>query len=257
MSNFRAPRSRGLVVLAAAAMLAVSAGSGAVAGSMITGKDIRNRTIEAQDLQRGAVTTNKVKNGTLKLKDLGSDVMSKLDASGGVAGPQGAKGETGARGETGPRGLKGETGAAGANGATGQTGAIGPVGPVGPAGPPGTPADSSALEAKFIKLLSIQKNCELDFIAPTPMWEITWGYGLADRNGGVAKFTMQSNGGLVQLNDAPVPSYMGPDWKWLYVTAPVVNKTWKYTFADGTVRTATVTSNAKGCAIITWDLGAV
>ena len=37
------PRSRGLVVLAAAAVLAVGAGSGAVAGAMITGKDIKDQ----------------------------------------------------------------------------------------------------------------------------------------------------------------------------------------------------------------------
>lgn len=188
---------------------------------MITGEDIRNRTVEAEDLARGSVTTNKVKNRTLKLKDLSAEVTDKL-AAGGATGPQGPKGETG---------------------------------PVGPAGPPGSAADVSALEAKFIKLLSIQQNCELDFITPTPMWEVTWGYDFANRNGGEAKFTMQSNGGLVALNGGPVPSYMGPSWEWLYVSAPVVDKVWTYTFQDGTIRTATVTSNAKGCPVIAWDLG--
>jgi hypothetical protein len=102
MSPFRAPRSRGVVVLAAAAVLAVGAGSGAVAGSLITGKDIKNRSIEARDLDRGSVTTNKVRNRTLKLKDLSSEVTAKL----GTPGAQGPKGETG------PQGPKGESGTA-------------------------------------------------------------------------------------------------------------------------------------------------
>ena len=50
MSHFSTARSRGVVVLAAAAVLAVGAGSGAVAGSLITGEDIKNKSIEAQDL---------------------------------------------------------------------------------------------------------------------------------------------------------------------------------------------------------------
>lgn len=98
MSSF--PRSRGVVVLAAAAMLAVGAGSGAVAGSLITGKDIKNKSIEAKDLARGSVTTTKVKNGSLTLKDLNSEVTAKL----GAAGAQGPKGEQG------PQGPKGDAG---------------------------------------------------------------------------------------------------------------------------------------------------
>src|SRR6476469_3627213 len=102
MPNFSASRSRGLVVLAAAAVLAVSAGSGAVAGAMITGKDIKDKSIEARDLGRGSVTTTKVKNRTLKLKDLSSEVSDKL----GVKGPAGPKGE---KGDTGPQGPKGNS----------------------------------------------------------------------------------------------------------------------------------------------------
>ena len=97
MPNFSTPRSRGIVVLAAAAVLAVSAGSGAVAGSLITGKDIKNRTIEARDLDRGSVTTAKVKNKTLKLKDLSTEVSDKLGVK-GPAGPQGPQGPAGPQG---------------------------------------------------------------------------------------------------------------------------------------------------------------
>lgn len=102
MSVFRTPRT-GVAVVAAAAVLAVSAGSGAVAGAMITGKDIKNHTIEAQDLDRESVTTNKVKDETLKLKDLSSEVTDKL----GVKGPAGPAGPAGAAGPQGPAGPMG------------------------------------------------------------------------------------------------------------------------------------------------------
>jgi hypothetical protein len=108
MPIFNASRSRGVVVLAAAAVLAVSAGSGAVAGSLITGKDIKNRSIEAEDLAGGAVTSAKVENETLQLKDLSTEVTDKL----GVRGPAGAAGAAGAKGDTGPQGPKGDSGTA-------------------------------------------------------------------------------------------------------------------------------------------------
>ena len=107
MPNFSASRSRGVVVLAAAAVLAVSAGSGAVAGAMITGEDIKNRSIEAQDLDNSSVTSTKVDNGTLKLKDLDSEVTDKL----GVKGPAGPAGPAGAMGAQGPKGVSGLEGA--------------------------------------------------------------------------------------------------------------------------------------------------
>lgn len=115
MPNFSAPRSRGVIVLAAAAVLAVSAGSGAVAGSLITGKDIKDRSIEARDLHSGSVTTTKVKNRTLKLKDLSSEVTAKLGTQ-GPAGPAGAKGDKGDKGEKGDKGNSSITQVADLNG---------------------------------------------------------------------------------------------------------------------------------------------
>ena len=108
MPNFSVTRSRGVVVLAAAAVLAVSAGSGAVAGAMITGADIKDRSIEARDLDRGSVTTTKVKNNTLKLKDLSDEVTAKLGVQGprGVAGPAGPAGAKGDKGVSGLEGAK-------------------------------------------------------------------------------------------------------------------------------------------------------
>ena len=102
-------------------------------------------------------------------------------------------------------------------------------------------------------------DCELIYdFAAQKMWEVTWGYGFEDRNGGAPKFTMQSNGGLVAVDGKPVPSYMtdykdGVSWHWLYVTDGKDNNH-TYQFADGTKRSVTV-DFPDGCSypIIVWD----
>ena len=66
---------------------------GAYAAGMITGKDIA----------KNAVTSKHLKNGTVKEKDLNSQVAAKLNAT--TTGPAGPKGATGAAGATGTRGL--------------------------------------------------------------------------------------------------------------------------------------------------------
>ncbi len=66
---------------------------GAYAAALITGKDIA----------KNAVTTQHIKNGTVKAKDLNKSVKAKLNTkTRGAAGPTGATGLTGA---TGPRGF--------------------------------------------------------------------------------------------------------------------------------------------------------
>ena len=103
MSFLSTARTRGVVVVAAASLLAVGAGSSAVAAKLLTGDDIKNRSIEGVDLATGSVNSAKVENGSLQLKDLGDDVTAQL-GQGGKAGPQGPKGETGPRGPQGPNG---------------------------------------------------------------------------------------------------------------------------------------------------------
>lgn len=93
--------------------------------------------------------------------------------------------------------------------------------------------------------------CPSDF-KDYQMWEVTWGYGFADRNGGAPLFTMASNGGLVGINDGPVPAYMTSGWHWLYVNKPAVDRIVTYQFADGTERQATITGDANGCPSIVW-----
>jgi hypothetical protein len=116
MPNFTTARSRGLVVVAAAALLAVGAGSGAVADSLLTGADIKDRSIEAQDLAPGSVNGGKIKDNAIKLDHLSKEVSAKLGAAGkdGAQGPAGAKGDAGAQGPAGPAGAKGTDGLVGA-----------------------------------------------------------------------------------------------------------------------------------------------
>lgn len=108
---------------------------------------------------------------------------------------------------------------------------------------------------KFNTTAPVPPTCTYDFPAQH-MWEVTWGYDFAHRNGGAPIFNMQSNGGLVSLNGGPVPSYMNSTWHWLYVVEGV-NRHYDYGFADGTVRTVDVTFNdVNGCQIptIVWGM---
>ena len=93
--------------------------------------------------------------------------------------------------------------------------------------------------------------CTYDFTAQK-MWEVTWGYGFEDRNGGTPKFTPQSNGGLETINGSPTTRN---DYH-LYVTdkGAGLNQSYRntYGFRDGTVRTVDVSwSDVDGCQIPT------
>jgi len=91
------PKGRGLALVACAIILALAAGGGAVAGSLITSADIKDKTIKKADLHKNSVVTKKVKNGNLKLKDLNkaaNDAIAKGVGPAGPAGPQGPPGPT-------------------------------------------------------------------------------------------------------------------------------------------------------------------
>ena len=94
---------RTLTLVACASILAIAAGGGAVAGSLITSADIKDKTIKKVDLAKNAVVTKKVKNGTLKLKDLNQAANDAI-ANGGPPGPAGAQGPAGPQGPQGPAG---------------------------------------------------------------------------------------------------------------------------------------------------------
>ena len=103
-------RSRNIVVLLVAGlMLALSFGSGALAASMITGKQIKD----------GTVTTKDVKNRTLTVKDFNRRTKAKL------TGPQGPKGDQGDPGLQGLQGIQGIQGVPGLDGVDGVDGISG------------------------------------------------------------------------------------------------------------------------------------
>ncbi len=85
-----------LAVVIAALALIISAGAGATASLMITGKQIKD----------GSVTTKDVKNRSLKAKDFSAKAKSKLRGPAGPAGPRGATGAAGAQGVPGVSGFE-------------------------------------------------------------------------------------------------------------------------------------------------------
>jgi Collagen triple helix repeat (20 copies) len=121
--------------------LFVALGGSAVAADSMIGND---------DLAPNAVTGDKIRNGSLSLKDFSTKMQSAMaaktsgtDAAGGTgaAGTSGAAGTTGAVGAHGPSGTNGTNGIngiAGPNGAGGAAGANGAAGVNGANGPGGT-----------------------------------------------------------------------------------------------------------------------
>lgn len=84
--------------------LVLAAGTGgAVAGSLVTSKDI--------------------KDGTIKQVDIKPSLVEKFSQP-GEQGPEGPKGDTGATGQQGPRGYTGDAGKDGADGRDGLDGAV-------------------------------------------------------------------------------------------------------------------------------------
>jgi len=110
--------------------LVLAASSGAYAAGLAA------NSVGTQQLKRDAVTSAKVKNGTLTKKDFKAKTLPR--------------GPAGARGPAGPAGPPGDTGATGDPGATGATGATGPTGPAGPTGPPGVIRGKAYVQANGV-----------------------------------------------------------------------------------------------------------
>lgn len=83
-----------MAIVVAVVALVLSAGAGATASMLITGKQIKNNT----------VTTKDIKNRTLKAKDLSLGAKKKLA---GATGPAGERGATGPAGPAGTSGISG------------------------------------------------------------------------------------------------------------------------------------------------------
>lgn len=107
MRNFINGRIATVVAIVIALLLLGGIG-GAVAGDLISGKDVKDNSLGSKD----------VRNGSLKLKDLSPGVRKVLaakaqpgkDGVNGTNGSNGATGATGATGAQGPKGDKGDTG---------------------------------------------------------------------------------------------------------------------------------------------------
>ncbi|WP_299922872.1 hypothetical protein [uncultured Nocardioides sp.] len=165
------PKGRTVSALLVAGALVVSAGvGGATAGALITGKDIKDKSVTGADiadrsLGKRQLSTAAVKSlrtswnsgvGAPAAKD-GSTNSWYLDTATGDAyknTPRGWEfrvnimGATGAPGAVGPQGSKGDTGSAGATGATGATGARGETGATGAKGDTGATGATGAAGAK-------------------------------------------------------------------------------------------------------------
>ena len=89
----RLPRSAPIVVAGAVLLLAIGGSGGAVAGSLISSKQIKDNTVTSAD----------IKNKTITKKDLAKSVWPRR----GARGPVGAQGVPGTRGPAGERGAAG------------------------------------------------------------------------------------------------------------------------------------------------------
>lgn len=100
--------------------LVVAMGGTSYAAVTITGKNIKNGSIGSVDIGKNAITSAKVKNGSLLKQDFRS---GQLPA--GPAGPAGSSGAAGPAGPTGPAGIPGTAAAKGDKGDPGTPGANG------------------------------------------------------------------------------------------------------------------------------------
>jgi hypothetical protein len=111
-------------VLAFAALFIALGGSAFAASNLIHTKDIAP----------GAVTSAKIKNGGIALKDLSTSTKSSLQGGKGASGSPGNAGASGSPGNTGASGSPGNTGASGSPGSVGASGSSGSNGANGAAG---------------------------------------------------------------------------------------------------------------------------
>jgi Collagen triple helix repeat (20 copies) len=117
-------------VMASVALFAALGGVSYAAATLPT------NSVGSRQIKSGAVTSAKVKDGTLQGTDFGAGQLPS-----GAQGPRGEKGDPGATGAQGP---KGDAGATGAQGPKGEAGANSPQGPKGDAGPQGPKGDAGA-----------------------------------------------------------------------------------------------------------------
>jgi len=84
-------KNSGLLAIVVAAMMVVGGGS-AIAGSMITGKQVKNSSLTGKD----------IKNKSITVSDISTKSRAALKGNAGPAGPQGVQGVQGQTGSQGP-----------------------------------------------------------------------------------------------------------------------------------------------------------
>jgi hypothetical protein len=128
-------------VTSSLALVVALGGTSAYAATSIRSADIKNGQVKGVDLAVNAVTSGKVRNGSLLVKDFKAGQLP--GGATGAAGKAGANGATGADGKAGANGATGGVGPKGAEGAAGAPGVGGPAGPAGPSASSFTETDDS------------------------------------------------------------------------------------------------------------------
>ena len=100
----------------------------ALGGTSYAAIKLPRNSVGTQQLRSSAVTSAKVRNGTLLRKDFKRGQLVSQKGDPGIAGPAGPKGDPGPAGPAGPKGDPGTPGANGVNGAPGQDGQNGAAG---------------------------------------------------------------------------------------------------------------------------------
>jgi hypothetical protein len=119
----------------------------ALGGASYAAVQLPRASVGAPQLQRDAVSSEKVRDGSLAARDFSAAERARLRGARGAAGKTGRAGKAGLVGAVGPAGAagpKGETGATGATGATGPRGEPGARGATGAQGPQGEPGSADA-----------------------------------------------------------------------------------------------------------------
>lgn len=193
------------VVLGAAIVVSVAGAGGAAAGSLITAKQIKDGTIGTAD----------VKDGGLRLADLGADVRRALSQPGipGPDGPQGPQGVPGPQGDVGADGLAGERGPAGEVGPVGPQGEVGPEGPQGLTGPAGGLAAYQQVVTEWVTFgTSATPSTMLRTVralCPAGLRVVGGGYELQGRAGDVEVMVARPEGSAYRVDAINTGSYSG------------------------------------------------
>jgi hypothetical protein len=112
-------KNRVAAVAVGAFVLVGFSSMGAVAGTMITGAQIKDQSIRSVDIDTAGVGTSEIRDASILTRDLS---QATRDALKGATGAKGDTGATGAKGDTGAQGVKGDKGDKGAKGDQGEPG---------------------------------------------------------------------------------------------------------------------------------------